>query len=207
MFREKSISELVNSNNWRDRLRAVNMISNNPTEQNIIFLLKLLGDPDWSVSKESEDLFIKLGNKGKEYLIKYGLTSEYDVIRRKAYYLLIKMGYKHEAALNLAEYYEKSGNYEKAADIYEKIGETSMAEKMRKKAKEKYVYQKTVNINVDMDHLLEYIRSNGLTVKYTCPSCGANIEIDGKQKIYYCPYCGTKIEIVDIQNLLENLIQ
>ncbi len=204
---EKEIVTLANSNNWRDRVKAIEMISKNPTEHNLILLIGLLGDSDWSVAKNAEELFMRIGDMSKEILLKYGISNSKESLRKKAYNLLIKMGYKYEAISTLAEYYESSGNYEKAANLYEKIGDIENAEELRKRAKETYVYQKSININVNLDSLFEYIRTHGLVVKYRCPSCGATLEIDGKNTVYYCPYCGTKIEIIKLQKLLESVLK
>lgn len=204
---ENKIGKLADSSNWRDRVKAIEMISKNPTEHNLILLISLLGDTDWSVAKNAEELFMRMGDRGKEILLKYGMTNSKESLRKKAYNLLIKMGYNYEAISTLAEYYESSGNYEKAANLYEKIGDIENAEELRKRAKETYVYQKSININVNLDSLFEYIRTHGLVVKYRCPSCGATLEIDGKNNVYYCPYCGTKIKIIELQKILENLLK
>ncbi len=207
LYNQEFIEKLVKSPDWRERLKAADIIANNLSDKNINLLLNLLGDPDWSVSKEVEDLFIRMSGVGRDYLLKYGIKNKKDIIRRKSYNILIKMGYKEDAVIRLAGFYEDSGDYEKAAEMYEKIGDITKANELRKREKEKYIYQKTINIDINLESLFEYIKLHGLVVKYKCPSCGANIEIDGKHKIYYCPYCGTKIEAIDIKKLLENLLK
>ncbi len=203
---EEYIIRFARSPNWKDRLYAISLISKNLNDVNLSILLKFLSDPDWSVSKEAEEVFLRSGFIGKEYLLRYGLTGQNDTIRRRSYKILVKMGYKREALLSLASFYENSRNYEKAAELYEKAGELEKAHEIRMKNKEIYVYQKNVNIDINIDSILNYLRTRGEAIQYKCPACGAQLEIDGKSNIHYCPYCGSKIKVTDIQKILEDMI-
>jgi DNA-directed RNA polymerase subunit RPC12/RpoP len=116
------------------------------------------------------------------------------------------MGFENEARNALGRYYEESGNYAKAAEMYEKSGNKEKAMELRNRDREVHIYQKNVNIEVNMDSLLEYLRIHGEVVKYTCPNCGAQLEIDGKNSMYFCPYCGTKVDVLSLKELIDKIL-
>lgn len=93
--------------------------------------------------------------------------------------------------------YERAGNYEAAAKILEDNSLPELAKEMREKGKV------TKNINVDLNRLIEDLRTSGLAVKYKCPGCGApmSVEPHNGNLPKVCQYCGAALNtdaIVDV---------
>jgi rubrerythrin len=96
---------------------------------------------------------------------------------------------------------EKAGRYEDAARIYEELNFLDKARSMRELNRTGTMKQ--VNLNT----LIDQLRSGGLVVPYKCPNCGGTIKIDKdyNQGMKLCAYCGSPIDTTLIASLLGNL--
>lgn len=104
--------------------------------------------------------------------------------------------------VNEAHRAERSGRYEDAANSYEKLNLLDKARSLRERNRVSTVRQVNVNIN----SLIDQLRTGGLTVPYRCQGCGATITIDskvGEGGMRYCSYCGSAIDT----ELLARMIQ
>ena len=104
-------------------------------------------------------------------------------------------------AMNL----EQAGNYEVAAQVYEKHKLWSLAGKARVKAR----VQTVKHVTVDMNQLIEQIGSKGLAIPYRCHNCGANITIDKNSNVSglkFCSYCGTAYNIEDMSTIIQEAL-
>jgi rubrerythrin len=100
--------------------------------------------------------------------------------------------------LNNAKNAEVAGRYNDAARIYEAYGLHWDAGVARRMDKVSYVEHsgKVMNIEVNLNQLLDQIRSRGLVIPYKCPQCGGSIQITGNtayQSLVQCPYCSTQL--------------
>ncbi len=99
---------------------------------------------------------------------------------------------------------EKSGNYEKAAHIYDNLFWWDEAGRVRAKKN----INKNVTINVNQ--LIEQLRSGGLALNYKCQNCGALITFDKDTRsdaYKFCKHCGSAIDVTTINDLLVNSIK
>jgi hypothetical protein len=105
----------------------------------------------------------------------------------------------------LAKDFEKAGRHEDAARLLEEFGMIEAAGTMRKKGKAQVV----TNISVDLNELLDKLRSGGLVSVYKCPNCGGSIKISGNtstQKLSKCEYCGTVLQTDDLVNFIRDIL-
>ena len=96
---------------------------------------------------------------------------------------------------------ESSGNFEVAAQVLEVLGRWEEAGAMRRRARTQTVRTVTVDLNA----LLERIRSGGLVINYGCPTCGAPIRVDGVARetgLSSCPYCHTALDTTTVARLI-----
>jgi hypothetical protein len=105
---------------------------------------------------------------------------------------------------------ERAGRFEEAALIYERLHKWDKAGEMRKKAKTVYHEGKNVNINLDIDKLLQHIREKGITIRYSCPNCGASTKIDrntSPSNLRICMYCKQEFEVIPLAEFLDSLLR
>ncbi len=100
---------------------------------------------------------------------------------------------------------EKAGRHEDAGRLYEEFGMIDAAGAVRKKGKAQVV----TNISVNLNELLEKLKSGGLVSVYKCPNCGGSIKISGTtstQKLSKCEYCGTVLQTDDLVNFIRDIL-
>jgi len=100
---------------------------------------------------------------------------------------------------------EKAGRHEDAGRLFEEFGMIDAAGSVRKKGKAQVV----TNISVDLNQLLERLKSGGLVSVYKCPNCGGSIKISGTtstQKLSKCEYCGTVLQTDDLVNFIRDIL-
>ncbi len=110
-----------------------------------------------------------------------------------------------ERVPKLAKEFEKAGRHEDAGRLLEEFGMVEAAGIVRKKGKAQVV----TNISVDLNELLDKLRSGGLVSVYKCPNCGGNIKISGttsSQKLSKCEYCGTVLQTDDLVNFIKEIL-
>ena len=108
---------------------------------------------------------------------------------------------EHMEILVAAQKAERAGRYDDAARLYEGLDLLDKARSMRELNRTGTV--KSVNLNT----LIEQLRSGGLVVPYKCPNCGGTIKIDKdyNQGMKLCAYCGSPIDTTLIASILGNL--
>jgi hypothetical protein len=103
-------------------------------------------------------------------------------------------------------FYESTGRYEDAAKLCEAFGFFQEAGLAREKARLYTVKSVSVNLN----DLVERIRTSGLVVPYKCPSCGANLKIDKDSSadgLKFCSYCGTCLDTQSLASILQQALR
>lgn len=106
---------------------------------------------------------------------------------------------------NVAKDLERAGRHEDAGKLFEEFGMIEAAGSVRKKGKAQVV----TNISVDLNQLLEKLKSGGLVSVYKCPNCGGSIKISGTtstQKLSKCEYCGTVLQTDDLVNFIRDIL-
>lgn len=98
------------------------------------------------------------------------------------------------------EYLNKN---DEAVKIFEKMGWIEEARQVGQKAKI------VKNINIDLNKLIEQLKSNGLTISYKCPSCGGPITFnDSKSNApKFCMYCGSMIDTESISTIIQKAFE
>lgn len=123
-----------------------------------------------------------------------------DVIDRNSAHISKLSSGLVDAVIN-ATNLEKSGNFEKSAQIYDNLFWWDEAGRVRAKKN----INKNVTINVNQ--LIEQLRSGGLALNYKCQNCGALITFDKETRsdaLKFCKHCGSAIDITTINDLLIN---
>lgn len=101
--------------------------------------------------------------------------------------------------------FEKAGNFESAAKIYEQNKLWSLAGKVREKTR----VQTVKHVTVDMNQLIEQIGTRGLAIPYRCHTCGASITIDKNSSVSglkFCSYCGSAYNIEDMSKIVQEAL-
>lgn len=96
--------------------------------------------------------------------------------------------------------------YEDAAKIYESLELWKEAGDAREKKGARTVK----HVTVDLNNLIDKLRSGGLSVPYKCGSCGASITIDKSSNVdglKFCSYCGSSIDTDSLMTLLQNALK
>lgn len=112
-----------------------------------------------------------------------------------------KKNIRSEALANI-ELLKKRGRFEDAARVYEIMGMDEQAGQLRTKDRTVTVR----NVNVDLNQLLDKLKTGGFVIPYKCPNCGATIRIDKESNanaLQFCSYCGTTTNVDAIYNLLK----
>jgi predicted Zn-ribbon and HTH transcriptional regulator len=110
------------------------------------------------------------------------------------------------AELKGAINFERAGNFEGAAKIYEEQKLWSLAGKVREKSR----VQTVKHVTVDMNQLIEQISTRGLAVPYKCQNCGASITIDKNSSasgLKFCSYCGTTYNVEDMSKIVQEALE
>ena len=100
---------------------------------------------------------------------------------------------------------ENAGRFEEAARYYEQLNMFSEAGRVRTKGNTKIVK----NISVDLNQLLEKLKSGGLITVYKCPNCGGSIKISGAtsvDKLHKCEYCSTVLRTDDLAQFIQDIL-
>jgi uncharacterized protein with PIN domain len=104
-----------------------------------------------------------------------------------------------------AQAYEKVCNHEEAANNFELAGLPHLAIRSRMANRTHYVRQVTVDIN----QLLEFLRSSNYVIPYRCPTCGATLKFDAARDSSHflkCEYCGSELMAADVDKLIRSLM-
>ena len=120
---------------------------------------------------------------------------------------LIREGRLPEYASDIqaADAKKRAGRYEEAALIYEKWNMVDEAGVARRGAKTQYVRQ----VSVDLNHILEQIRKDGLSIPYKCISCGSSLRIDASTKssaLSTCGHCGSTYDRGQLTEFLSKIL-
>jgi hypothetical protein len=100
---------------------------------------------------------------------------------------------------------ESAGRFEEAARYYEQLNMFPEAGKARSKGNTKIVK----NISVDLNQLLEKMKSGGMVSVYKCPNCGGGIKITGTttmDKLHTCAYCNTVLRTDDLAQFIQDIL-
>ena len=100
---------------------------------------------------------------------------------------------------------EKAARYEDAGDLFEEFGLFEEAGAARKKMNKQVV----TNITIDINQLLEKLKSGGMVSAYKCPNCGASIKISGDTtttQLSKCEFCGTVLRTDDLMRFIQDIL-
>ncbi len=106
-----------------------------------------------------------------------------------------------ETLLRRAQNLVTAERLEEAAQIYEHLGMYQEAGELRRRARAQVV----THVQVDMNDLIEKMKSGGISTDYDCPSCGAATHITGETSavtLRSCRYCGVAFHTADVTKLL-----
>ncbi len=123
-------------------------------------------------------------------------------VEDSAYYDICNWG----RAIDQAHNYELAKRHEDAARLYESLGLWKEAGEARDRKTSRTVKHVTVNLN----DLINSLRSGGLTVPYKCTGCGATITVDSGSSVdslKFCSYCGSAVNISALTKLLEEALK
>lgn len=99
---------------------------------------------------------------------------------------------KNQSLPPLIQRLELTARYDELAQLYEDFGFLAEAGKVRNQKNRHHVK----NVNVDLNTLIEQMKSGNLSIPYKCSSCGASLTIGsgmGEGGVKYCSYCGSAI--------------
>lgn len=112
------------------------------------------------------------------------------------------------ALVQLAGNMEAVGRPLDAACIYEK--DLKMYDKARQlREKDKQVSVKQTMVSVDLNALLQQIKTEGIVAVYRCPNCGGNLKIskDSTDSVLrVCAHCGKEIQAMDLADFLKTVL-
>jgi DNA-directed RNA polymerase subunit RPC12/RpoP len=100
---------------------------------------------------------------------------------------------------------ERAGRYEDAAKAYERVNLLDTARALRERGRSSTVR----NVNVNVNSLIDQLKTGGLSVPYKCQGCGATITIDsntGSGGLRYCAYCGSAINTEALASLIRSAL-
>lgn len=106
-----------------------------------------------------------------------------------------------------AEIAIQSGRFEDAAKMFEQIGDYKKAGRARamEKTSKQVVQQQIVNLNT----LLDQLKTQNMVVPYKCPNCHGTIKISGsteQKSLHKCQYCGTVLAKNDLAEYLRSVL-
>jgi len=111
-----------------------------------------------------------------------------------------------DKCVSYAKNLETAKRYEDAAKVYESIEMWKEAGLLREKKTSRTVKHVTVNLN----DLIEKLRSGGLSIPFKCNSCGASIVLDrnsNAEGLKFCSYCGSAIDTDSIVSILKDALK
>jgi DNA-directed RNA polymerase subunit RPC12/RpoP len=111
-----------------------------------------------------------------------------------------------ERCIVQAKNLEAARRYEDAAKVYETLGLWAEAGAVRDKKTSRTVKHVTVNLN----DLIDKLKSGGLSIPYKCGSCGASIVIDSNSRadgLKFCSYCGSAMDTDSITNMIRDALK
>jgi len=100
---------------------------------------------------------------------------------------------------------EKAGRFADAGDLFEEFSLFEEAGAARKKMNKQVV----TNITIDINQLLDKLKSGGLVSVYKCPNCGASIKISGETsttQLSKCEFCGTVLRTDDLIKFIQDIL-
>ena len=100
----------------------------------------------------------------------------------------------------------ESGDYNLAADIYDRMGQAPYAAQARELARTQNII--TTNVSVNYNQLVEQLKELRKPVAYSCPKCGAGAVMDGnlQAQALKCVYCGANFNIPDIMAAVNRMV-
>lgn len=113
---------------------------------------------------------------------------------------------KDEVEKGVIAYLEQTGRLEELAQFYEWIDNPAKAGDIRNRMRS----QTVKHVTIDLNRLIENIRTQGLSVPYKCPNCGATLTMDGKSRVdglKFCSYCGTALNLELIAKVIEDALR
>lgn len=114
--------------------------------------------------------------------------------------------YGWDTCVTAAKNFELARRYEDAALKYESIAMWKEAGQVREKKSARTVK----HVNVNLNDLIDKLRSGGLSVPYKCGGCGASIVIDrnaSPDALKFCSYCGSAINTDLLLTLLQDALK
>lgn len=111
-----------------------------------------------------------------------------------------------DACVTDAKNFELARRDEDAALKYESIGWWKEAGRVREKKSATTVK----HVNVNLNDLIDKLRSGGLSIPYKCGSCGASIVFDrnaSADALKFCSYCGSAINTDLLLTLLQDAMK
>jgi transcription initiation factor IIE alpha subunit len=97
--------------------------------------------------------------------------------------------------------FEATKRFEDAAKEYEKLGNTSKADEMHKKAEKQPQAKYTVN------ELVKQLSQQGQALTYYCCHCGEKLKVGAKQEPQKtCPKCKGDLTVIDLAKLINQHI-
>jgi len=147
-----------------------------------------------------------LAGQGKNYAMHVMETSDISSDGKNRNDL--RQRFQARALAQLASNIERAGRPLAAAIIYEK--NLKMYDKARQlREKEKQVFVRQTMISVDLNSLLQQIRTEGIVAVYRCPNCGGNLKINRESTtsaLQVCAHCGKEIHAVDLADFLKTVL-
>jgi len=111
-----------------------------------------------------------------------------------------------DACVTDAKNLDLARRHEDAARKYEAIGMWKEAGQVRDKKSARTVK----HVNVNLNDLIDKLRSGGLSVPYKCGNCGASIVVDrntSPEGLRFCAYCGSTINTDALLSLLQDALK
>lgn len=111
-----------------------------------------------------------------------------------------------ERSIVQAKNFESARRHEDAAKTYEALGLWEEAGRARDRKSVRTIK----HVNVNLNDLIDKLRSGGLSVPYKCGSCGASIVVDKNASpdgLKFCSYCGSSINTDALLSLLQDALK
>ena len=114
--------------------------------------------------------------------------------------------YAWHERITQAKNFELAKRHEDAAKIYESLGLWKEAGNAREAKTSRTVKHVTVNLN----DLIDKLRTGGLSVPYKCGSCGASIVVNKDSSpdgLKFCSYCGSALNTDALLAMLQDALK
>ena len=109
-------------------------------------------------------------------------------------------------AIKQAKNFEIAKRHEDAAKIYESLGLWKQAGRARDGTSTSTVKHITVNLN----DLIDKLKTGGLSIPYRCSGCGATITLDKNTRpeaLKFCSYCGSAMNTEVLADILRDALR